>query len=444
MFYFAGDNNLDKFITMNVEQLLEGYCGGTNVVFLIDKVSNTIEQGPFEDKFTTTRMYSITRNGLSRLYGNDLFPELSEDKGDCELDTADAKILKNFIRYSKNEFPAKNYALIIGSHGGGVRIDNQNARAVVVDANSDNDWIFTAEFTDVLTAEESVDVLGFDACYMGSLEVAYQLCGIKPFKADYIVASPAAEFNDGWDYKRLIEKFSENAPTPEDFAKLLVENYKNYIIEQSIENNAQTLTCLKCSLIPEVKRALDNLSVLLVDYKTQVELIRGSMNLKQENILHYFLSNIINCWLEYPYFDLYSLAKKINENNDFTNEIKEAAKKLMEAVDSAIVCSYLDDYYKLGENDKCGLSIFFPDGSNPYGINTNGIYNYRNNQTYWYYQYWYTPLKLTNAAGNKGKCYGNLAFCADGATEGNGIVENWFELLDYWFDDDKNNYGYLP
>ena len=44
---------------------------------------------------------------------------------------------------------------------------------------------------------------------------------------------------------------------------------------------------------------------------------------------------------------------------------------------------------------------------------------------------WYTPLE----AGDELAPYGRWAFLADGATPGNGKVENWFELLDSWFDD---------
>jgi hypothetical protein len=32
--------------------------------------------------------------------------------------------------------------------------------------------------------------------------------------------------------------------------------------------------------------------------------------------------------------------------------------------------------------------------------------------------------------------FGKYEWCADGAVRDNGEVENWFELLDYWFDRD--------
>ena len=40
---------------------------------------------------------------------------------------------------------------------------------------------------------------------------------------------------------------------------------------------------------------------------------------------------------------------------------------------------------------------------------------------------WYTPIR-----GDR-KNYGNWAFLKDGATPGNGVIENWFELVDSWF-----------
>ena len=41
---------------------------------------------------------------------------------------------------------------------------------------------------------------------------------------------------------------------------------------------------------------------------------------------------------------------------------------------------------------------------------------------------WYTPLS------GDSHHYGNWSFLKDGATRDNGIIENWFELLDSWFD----------
>ncbi len=43
---------------------------------------------------------------------------------------------------------------------------------------------------------------------------------------------------------------------------------------------------------------------------------------------------------------------------------------------------------------------------------------------------WYNALEPAGDADG----YGKYAWCIDGATPGNGEVENWFELMDAWFD----------
>jgi clostripain len=39
--------------------------------------------------------------------------------------------------------------------------------------------------------------------------------------------------------------------------------------------------------------------------------------------------------------------------------------------------------------------------------------------------------------------YGRWAWCRDGATAGNGRVENWFELMDSWYDTTNDETGGL-
>jgi hypothetical protein len=40
---------------------------------------------------------------------------------------------------------------------------------------------------------------------------------------------------------------------------------------------------------------------------------------------------------------------------------------------------------------------------------------------------WYTPRRVPGT-------YGSLSWCRDGAKADDGVVQNWFELLDSWLD----------
>ena len=88
------------------------------------------------------------------------------------------------------------------------------------------------------------------------------------------------------------------------------------------------------------------------------------------------------------------------------------------------------DGFEPGRN---GIFILFPDGDAVVdGAGDGGA-------RAWSGLSWYTPLKGVHPADP----YGRWTFLADGATAGNGKVENWFELLDSWFDDRSSGPGGL-
>lgn len=102
----------------------------------------------------------------------------------------------------------------------------------------------------------------------------------------------------------------------------------------------------------------------------------------------------------------------------------------MTAVDAMVLYSFANSDFTTFEAGKSGVHIFFPDGdANYYG------------EIHWLFQWWYNALDLSQYEAYG--VYGNLAWCKDDATAVNNTVENWFELLDSWFDisneDDENN-----
>ena len=97
---------------------------------------------------------------------------------------------------------------------------------------------------------------------------------------------------------------------------------------------------------------------------------------------------------------------------------------MQEAVDRFTVASFGMDGLAGFEPGKNGAFIVFPDGDAP----AQGLLG---STRQWQRCGWSTPLE----ARDEKAPYGRWAFLADGATAENGVVENWFELLDSWFDD---------
>jgi Clostripain family len=85
-----------------------------------------------------------------------------------EVNMADPQVLKNFIAYGKEQYPADRYLLWVYNHGGawkGACLDEtDNAIGMTLD-----------NFQKALTDTGGVDVICFLACLMSSLEAAYEL-----------------------------------------------------------------------------------------------------------------------------------------------------------------------------------------------------------------------------------------------------------------------------
>ena len=131
-------------------------------------------------------------------------------------DMGDYATLTDFLRFGREKYPAEQYALILWDHGGGAlegvcwdeqfpssRLSIEEIRKAVVEADMGGklSWI------------------GFDACLMGSLEVASGLSSV----ADYMIASQETEPSFGWNYAFL--KDIETDRNPVDTGKRIIDSY---------------------------------------------------------------------------------------------------------------------------------------------------------------------------------------------------------------------------
>lgn len=117
-------------------------------------------------------------------------------------------------------------------------------------------------------------IIGFDACLMGSVEVAAKL---YPY-ADYIVTSENSEPPHGWDYNLLIGNY-RNAPTARKLAEAVVDGYIDSPAHASSEG--KTLSVIETASYASFQDSLDRLSVKLAarvssDYATMVNIIEKS------------------------------------------------------------------------------------------------------------------------------------------------------------------------
>ncbi|MDO8055695.1 MAG: clostripain-related cysteine peptidase [Candidatus Hermodarchaeota archaeon] len=160
--YMAADNGSESAAFDDIKEMEE--LGGTsqiNILVYVDFESNStgVNLG------ATT--YNITRDPppvSGAIFSSPLATPLETDPN-----MGDPETLLNFTLYGQSFAPANHYLLILWGLGAGYE-------GVCYDEGSD-DWLIPGELATVLenTTLEPIDIVAFDASFMGQLEVLYEL-----------------------------------------------------------------------------------------------------------------------------------------------------------------------------------------------------------------------------------------------------------------------------
>lgn len=154
----------------------------------------------------------------------------------------------------------KRKILIFWDHGA-------NVGGIGFDENYDWDSLDLKELrTTLQDAGIHWDMIGMDACLMGSYEVARSVEGI----ADYLLVSEDIEPGHGWNYTTPVSAIyaDSNISIPE-FGKILIDEYLDNPYH---EPDKKTLSLIDLNKIPAIEMALSQVSVNLnssiKDFKT--------------------------------------------------------------------------------------------------------------------------------------------------------------------------------
>ena len=298
MVWMNADNNLEKFILNDWKELAAvGSTANVNVVVQLDL------QGP-----GNTRRFLVTRQNPPVLQDADVIGESN---------MVDGNELKKFICWARTNFPAKKYALFISSHGDGWReiVVPPKANALVAaataveepvrppalseeptpevirlppgvfgspnraitsdDNNRSSDVLYNREIADSLAevvGGEPLELIVFDACLMGMIEVAYGLRNV----ARHFVASEELVDDDGMDYTRILQELtSRPAQDGETLARRLVKFYEEIHAPGERDDPKRTLGAFRLEGMDDLAAAITRLSNTLIDnIATQKRVIR--------------------------------------------------------------------------------------------------------------------------------------------------------------------------
>ena len=418
LLYGAVDNSADDPFVNFTDQVRRAIDDdpGIELVVFIDRSTRHAKRATFlGDDFTGTRLYRIKKDSVERLSGGTHFPELTKDS-DVNLNSAEASTLQRFIAWGKANYPAQRYGLLIYSHA--------NGQSMCPDDRTRSE-MGIAEVTDKIGAKDRVDFLALELCNMAGVEIAYQWRpGNGGFEADVLVAIPNAGPPLDWDraFSRIRSPGHATTGGPAlDPARMTAADFGKLVIEEGQRGrqasekpggpgSREAAGCYDLRKAGEVKKAVDALAVALAKSESKRELVE-LRNASAE-------SRLISYSSDGSFVDLYDLCRRVAGSDRLPEPVRTAATDVMKSVQSFTIASFGMSGYKRFEAGKNGMFIVLPSGR------PNSWKHYR----------WYTPTR-----GDR-ENYGNWSFLKDGATPGNGVVENWYELLESWFNVTEHRY----
>ena len=223
--YFAGDCNLEESMTGDLVALEK--AGGSrpemNILMQLDrgdKSANSVKK--YGGKMGAARYVVTASKGEDRISSKEV-------KALGQVNSADPKVLEDFLAWGMKEYPAENYLILLSGHGGGVlgmmTDDGKNVDPHIVSTPELNRVIASAEKQ--AGVDGSQVLLGLSSCQMGQVENAYEL---KDSVA-MMLASPSVTHTDSW---RLEEMFGK--PGMENFS---LEEMADYIYNLNNTDVAQ-------------------------------------------------------------------------------------------------------------------------------------------------------------------------------------------------------------
>ena len=348
--YMIADNNLDYFAVQNINEMEKGFDSATfngKLLVFVDRASNAIPSHPY--------MMEIVHDTTDAIVSKIIYTY-------PEQNTAQGAVLTSVIQDAKNYYPNyTNIGLVLWSHGSawlpkGVFIGTK--RGQIIDTTKsyglDNDPIDSSvmDIKDMTVGLKNThnyfDFILFDACYMNSIEVAYELKDV----ADYMIASPTEILSYGFPYKTIIPLLGANNVN----VKAVADDYFNFYQSQKSILQTGTISVINLKNITGLAQKVNTLF-------TRVSQLKDTCKINLHNIqrLDYSGDTTSTAWA----FDMNNfLQYNFASLND--TQINEAYQAMQNSWNSTVLYSqHTNMLFKTINLNNCnGMSTYIPTALN--------------------------------------------------------------------------------
>ena len=374
--YSMGFNDLRSYLKEDIEDLLSNPLmdNRRDVLLIFSHLANHYpdERYPRFSEPTSPILTKVYRNNNGQIQKDTLLVMPTTTIA------ADKSTLNYILEYTKENFPAETYGILLSSHGSGwvpagylnnpnkfdpqsyagetplgARLQKQATPSYNMGREGDIDVksmgvhnITTSELLemDITDIADSfpfkMDYIIFDACFMGGIEVAYELRNVT----DRIMFSQAEILADGMDYKSISSYiFAENGPDLEGFCQRYYDHYNSL----SGQSKSATISLIDCSKLEALARTTGE---MIEKYRSGLETLQ---NEKRSTVQRYYQSRYQeeHQWF-YDFGDIIEKCGLTEEDKQIFNESLSAAVKY-----KAATPWFLSDF---AINKHSGLSMYLP------------------------------------------------------------------------------------
>ena len=308
--YMVGNNNLSSDAANNIEGIKGGFVPEDDNLLVY-----------YHTQWQSPVLLRIFKDGNGAVVEDTVYRFPNRNSSTAES-------LKSAMQVTATMFPAKEYGLFLWSHGTGWLPEGYYGTKS-----------FGAEAGKEIEIQELVNAFPyrlsfvlFDACLMGSVEVAYQMKD----SVDYVISSPAEILSTGFPYSKIMGHIFK---TPMDLEAVAKEYYDHYNF-QSGQSRSATISLVKTDALDDLAREA---KVVFEKYRSKIA------DVGERNIQRYYRGN--KNW----FFDLGDFVKNIASPED--------ALPVLQALDNAVVYKASTPAFleiRIDPSKFSGLSTYIP------------------------------------------------------------------------------------
>ncbi|MGQ9582048.1 MAG: clostripain-related cysteine peptidase [Thermoplasmatota archaeon] len=339
--YMCADNDLEPYLLEDVSEMERvGSSGEVSIVVQLDRHPSYDASG---GDWSETRRYRVERGGGEGQPGSRLLQSLGE------LNMGSEEVLRDFILWGLEHFPAERYMLVIGGHGDGWQGISQ-------DFSNANSRISPAGLASALGALEearggALEVLQLDVCYWAMLETGWPLRSLVQF----IVGSEDIDPSAGQSYDALLASLSEDPGMgARELAREAVRVFATAYTDGMYwpeDNETFTYSAVNASGLEGVASAIDAFAGELLANLTTWRSAVAEARLRMET---YGRSD---------YIDLRHIVTEVRARST-GNRLNATADALAAAIDGAVELSLCGAQ----RPNSRGVSIYFPQNPSSYKL----------------------------------------------------------------------------